>query len=78
MGHQCRCLQRTILNQEAGDVHASSLREKSTSVTEPQPAPRLFSCHKDPEDMALSIVVHHERTSVVGPEQPSMVQHYRS
>ena len=60
------------LNQEAGDVHAPSLREKSTSAAEPQPAPRLFSQHKDPEDMAPSIVVHHERTSVVGPEQPNM------
>ena len=63
------------LNQEAGDVHAPSLQEKSTSAVEPQPAPRPFSQHKDPEDMAPSIVVHHERTSVVGPEQPSTLQH---
>ena len=40
-----------------------------------KPAPRLFSQHKDPEDMAPSIVVHHERTSIVSPEQPSMVRH---
>ena len=63
------------LDQEAGDVHAPSFREKSTSAAEPQPAPHLFSQYKDPEDMALPIVVHHERTSVVGPEQPGTIQH---
>ena len=63
------------LDQEAGDVHAPSFREKSTSAAEPQPAPRLFSQYKDSEDMALPIVVHHERTSVVGPEQPGAIQH---
>ena len=31
------------LNQEAGDVHVPSLREKWTSAAGPQPAPRLFS-----------------------------------
>ena len=31
------------LNQEAGDVHGPSLREKTTSTATPQPAPRLFS-----------------------------------
>ena len=33
------------LNQEAGDVHAPSLSEKTTSAAVPQPAPRLFSRH---------------------------------
>ena len=51
------------LNQDAGDVHAPSLREKATSAVTPQPAPRLFSRHRDIEDMAPSIVVHHERAS---------------
>ena len=51
------------LNQDAGDVHAPSLREKTTSSATPQPAPRLFSRHRDVEDMAPSIVVHHERVS---------------
>ena len=51
------------LNQDAGDVHAPSLREKTTSAASPQPAPRLFSRHRDVEDMAPSIVVHHERVS---------------
>ena len=59
------------LNQEAGDVHAPSLGEKSTSVTELQPASGLFSQHKDPEDMAPSIVVHHERTSVLIQSSPA-------
>ena len=36
------------LDQEAGDIHAPSFREKSTSAAEPQPAPRLFSRYKDP------------------------------
>ena len=63
------------LNQEAGDVPAPSLRERSTSATEPRPAPRIFSRHKDPEDMAPSIVVHHEHTSVAGPKQPSTTRH---
>ena len=48
------------LNQDAGDVHAPSLREKTTSTATPQPAPRLFSRHRDIEDMDPSIVVHHE------------------
>ena len=51
------------LNQDAGDVHAPSLREKTTSSASPQPAPRVFSRHRDVEDMAPSIVVHHERVS---------------
>ena len=51
------------LNQDAGDVHAPSLREKTTSAVAPQPTPRLFSRHRDIEDMAPSIVVHHERVS---------------
>ena len=59
------------LNQEAGDVHAPSLRERSTSAAESQPAPRLFSRHQDPEDMAPYIVVHH---SGVNPEPPSTAQ----
>ena len=59
------------LNQEAGDVHAPSLREKSASAAGPRPAPRLFSRHRDLEDLAPSIVVHHKRTSVAGPGQPS-------
>ena len=63
------------LDQEAGDVHTPSFREKSTSAAEPQPAPRLFSQHKDPEDMAPSIVLHHGCTSVVGPEQPGAIRH---
>ena len=63
------------LDQEAGDVHAPSFLEKSISAAEPQPAPRLFSRYKDPEDMALPIVVHHERTSFVGPEQPGAIRH---
>ena len=59
------------LNQEAGDVHAPSLREKSASTAGPQPAPHLFSQHQDPEDLAPYIVVHHERTNVVDPKQSS-------
>ena len=55
------------LNQEAGDVHAPSLREKTTASTTPQPAPRLFSRHRDVEDMAPSIVVHHEHSTAVEP-----------
>ena len=51
------------LNQDAGDVHAPSLRERTTSAATPQPAPRLFSRHRDVEDMAPSIVVHHKRVS---------------
>ena len=63
------------LNQEAGDVHTPRLQEKSTPATEPRLAPRFFSKHRDLEDMAQSIVMHHKRTSVVSPEQPSTVQH---
>ena len=63
------------LDQEAGDIHAPSFLEKSTSAAEPQPAPRLLQRYKDPEDMALPVVVHHERTSVVGPEQPGAIRH---
>ena len=37
--------------------------------------PRLFSQHRDPEDMAPSIIMHHQLMSIVGPEQPSTVQH---
>ena len=59
------------LNQEAGDVHAPSLCEKLTSAAGPQPEPRLFSRHRDLEDMAPSIVVHHERTNIAGPGQPN-------
>ena len=62
------------LNQEAGDLHASSLRERSSSAAEPQPAPRLFSRHKDLEDRAPSIIVHHEHTSVINPEPLGMAQ----
>ena len=51
------------INQDAGDVHAPSLRERTTSSATPQPAPRLFSRHRDVEDMAPSIVVHHERVN---------------
>ena len=51
------------LNQDAGDVHAPSLREKATSSATPQPAPCIFNRHRDVEDMAPSIVVHHERVS---------------
>ena len=55
------------LNQEAGDVHAPSLREKTTASATPQPAPRLFSRHWDIEDMAPSIVVHHEHSTAGEP-----------
>ena len=55
------------LNQEAGDVHAPSLREKTTASVTPQPAPRLFSRHRDVEDMAPSIVVHHEHSATGEP-----------
>ena len=58
------------LNQEAGDVHVPSLREM-TSTAGPQPAPRLFSRHRDLEDMAPSIVVHHKRTNATVPGQVS-------
>ena len=61
------------LNQEAGDVHAPSLRERSASTAGPRPAPRLFSRHLDPEDMTPSIVVHHELTNAVSSEQPSTI-----
>ena len=54
------------LNQEAGDVHGPSLRKKSTSAAVPQPAPCLFSQHRDLEDIAPSIVVHHERPAAEG------------
>ena len=63
------------LDQEVVDIHAPSLREKSTSTAEPLPAPPLFSRHKDPEDMAPSIVLHHGCSSVVGPEQPGAIRH---
>ena len=39
------------LNQEAGDVHAPSLREKTTSAATPQPSPRSFSRHRNIEDV---------------------------
>ena len=55
------------LNQEAGDVHAPSLREKTTSAATPQPSPCFFSRHRNVEDMAPSIVVHHEHSTSVGP-----------
>ena len=60
------------LNQEAGDVHAPSLCEKTTSTVAPQPAPHLFSRHQDVEDVAPSIVVHHERPAAVGPGPSSV------
>ena len=60
------------LNQEAGDVHAPSLREKTTSATTPHLAPRLFSRHRDVGDMAPSIVVHHERSAAAGPGSASV------
>ena len=62
------------LNQEAGDIHAPSLRERSTSAAAPKLAPCLFSRHRNLEVMAPSIVVHHEHTSVVNPEPPSTAQ----
>ena len=55
------------LNQEAGDVHAPSLREKTTSAATPQPSPCFFSRHRNVEYMAPSIVVHHEHSTSVGP-----------
>ena len=58
------------LNQDAGDVHAPSLRKKrapSTTVESP-PAPRSPSCYRNLEDVAPSIVVHHEHTNVVSPD----------
>ena len=55
------------LNQEAGDVHAPSLRERTTASATPQPAPCLFSRHRDVEDMAPSIVVYHERSTAGEP-----------
>ena len=55
------------LNQEAGDVHAPSLWEKTTASATPQPAPRLFSRHRDVVDMAPSIVVHHQRSTTGEP-----------
>ena len=55
------------LNQEAGDVHAPNLREKTTASATPQPAPRLFSRHRDIEDMAPSIVVHQEHSTTGEP-----------
>ena len=60
------------LNPEAGDVHAPGLREKTTSAAVPQPAPRLFSQHRDMEDMATFIVIHHERPAAVGPGSTSV------
>ena len=62
------------LNQEAGDIHAPSLREKTTSTATPQPAPCLFSQHRDVEDMAPSIVVHHERSAAAGHGSASATQ----
>ena len=55
------------LNQEVGDVHAPSLREKTTVSAAPQSAPRLFSRHQDIEDMAPSIMVHHKRSTAGKP-----------
>ena len=66
------------LNQEAGDVHDPSLREKSTSAAEPKPAPRLLSHRRDPDDMVPSIFVHHEHTSIVNPDLPSTIHHSSS
>ena len=60
------------LNQDIGDVHAPSLREKRapSTATEPPPTRRSAVHHQDFEDVAPSIVVHHEHTNVLS--QPDL------
>ena len=59
------------------DVHAHSVREKSKSAAGLPPAPRPSSHYRDSEDIAPSIVVHHEHTNIVGPDM-SGVAHLSS
>ena len=65
------------LNQDAGDVHAPSLREKRAPSTtaEPPPAPRSPSRYRNLEDVALSIVVHHQHTNIVSPDTSGNTHH---
>ena len=60
------------LNQDIGDVHMPSLRERraSSTATEPPPTRRSVVHHRDFKDVAPSIVVHHEHTNVVS--QPDL------
>ena len=66
------------LNQEVGDVPAPSLREKSKSAAGPPPAPRPFSHYQDSDNLAPSIVVHHEHTNVVSPDISGVAHHSSS
>ena len=63
------------LNQEVGDVHAPSLRERrSPGVTgEPALIQRSTVHPRDSEGVAPSLVVHHEHTNVVSPDLSSSV-----
>ena len=60
------------LNQDVGDVQAPSLKEKRALSTATEPPPTRWSVvhHQDFEDVALSIVVHHEHTNVVSQPWP--------
>ena len=65
------------LNQEVGDVHAPSLRERRAPATvgESAMAPRLTVHSRDMEGVAPSLVVHHEHTNVVSPSDLSGSAH---
>ena len=60
------------LNQEVGDVHAPSVWGKSKSAAEPPPAPCPFSCYWESDDIAPSIIEHHEHTNIVRPDMSSV------
>ena len=61
------------LNQEIGDVHAPSLRERRNpgATGEPALAQRPTVHPRDSEGVAPSLVVHHEHTNVVSPSDLS-------
>ena len=65
------------LNQEVGDVHAPSLRERRTpsTVQEPTLTQQLAVHLRDSEGVAPSLVVHHEHTNVVSPSDISGSAH---
>ena len=65
------------LNQEVGDVHAPSLRERRTPaiVRESATASRLPVHSRDMEGIAPSLIVHHEHTNVVSPSDLSGSAH---
>ena len=66
------------LNQEVGDVHAPSVLGKSKFAAGPLPAPHPFIRYQVSDDIAPSIVVHHEHANIVSPKMSNVAHHSSS